>query len=226
MGHMIDFKRPDGSLCRGYLAEAGKGKPSVVVIQEWWGLNPQICSIADRFAAAGFNALAPDLYKGRIAQDADEASHMMDGLDFPGACDQDIHGAIRYLVALSDAKVGVTGYCMGGALTIGAAVRLPKTLPQLAAAVCYYGIPPKAFADPANIAIPFQAHFAKHDDWCTPVLVDGLEKSMTAAGHHPEIFRYDAHHAFCNQARPEVYDAEKAQQAWDRTLAFFSKHLA
>lgn len=228
MGKMIDFKRPDGSLCRGYLAEAGQGKPSVVVIQEWWGLNAQMCSIADRYAAAGFNALAPDLYQGRVTQDADEASHMMDGLDFPGACDQDIHGAIRHLVELSgaDTKVGVTGFCMGGALTIGAAVRLPTELPQLAAAVCFYGIPPKDFADPSKIAIPFQAHFAKHDDWCTPALVDATEKSMIAAGRHPEVFRYDAHHAFCNQMRPEVYDAEKARQAWDRTVAFFSKHLA
>lgn len=225
MGRMIEFARPDGSLCRGYLAEAGKDKPSVVVIQEWWGLNPHMCNIADRFAEAGFNALAPDLYQGRIAQDADEASHMMDGLDFPGATHQDIRGAVEHLSALSSGKVGVTGFCMGGALTIGAAVHLPAQLPQLAAAVCYYGIPPKSFADPADIAIPFQAHFAKLDDWCTPALVAELERSMRAAGHAPEVFHYDAHHAFFNQTRPEVYDAEASRQAWERTLAFFRKHL-
>lgn len=228
MGHLIDFQRPDGSPCRGYLAEAGKGRPGIAVIQEWWGLNPQICGIADRFAAAGFNALAPDLYAGRVAQDADEASHMMDGLDFPGACDQDILGALRHLAALGGpgTRVGATGFCMGGALAIGAAVRLPAHLPQLAAAVCYYGIPPKAFADPAAIDIPFMAHFDRHDDWCTPARVDALEHAMHAAGRQPEIFRYDAHHAFCNEARPEVYDAENARLAWDRTLAFLSAHLA
>ncbi len=83
MGHLLDFKRPDNTNCRGYLATAGQDRPGVVVIQEWWGLNDQICGVADRFARAGFNALAPDLYHGRITQDANEASHLMNGLDFP-----------------------------------------------------------------------------------------------------------------------------------------------
>src|SRR5574343_1368997 len=104
-GQMIEFKRPDGSNCAGYFAAAGKDKPSIVVIQEWWGLNSQIRSVAERFAAAGYNALAPDLYKGRVAQDADEASHMMNGLDFPGATFQDIRGAVSYLQAAGNGKV-------------------------------------------------------------------------------------------------------------------------
>ena len=217
---IIEFQRPDGSLCRGYLAEAGQGKPGIVVIQEWWGLNSQICSVADRFAAAGYNALAPDLYEGRIAQDADEASHMMNGLDFPGATHQDIRGAVAHLAAISP-TVGVMGFCMGGALTIGAAVHVPG----LAAAVCFYGIPPKEFADPAQIRIPFQGHFANQDDWCTPAAVDGLEAAMKSAGNPPEIHRYEAAHAFFNQLRPEVYDATASALAWDRTLAFLDRHL-
>ena len=216
----IEFQRPDGSLCRGYLAEAGKGKPGIVVIQEWWGLNSQICSVADRFAAAGYNALAPDLYEGRIAQDADEASHMMNGLDFPGATHQDIRGAVAHLAAISP-TVGVMGFCMGGAFTIGAAVHVP----DLAAAVCFYGIPPKEFADPAQIRIPFQGHFANQDDWCTPAAVDGLEAAMKSAGNPPEIHRYEAAHAFFNQLRPEVYDATASALAWERTLAFLDRHL-
>ena len=84
MGGMIDFKRPDGGTCKGYLAEAGKDKPGIVVIQEWWGLNDQIKGVAERFAKAGYNALAPDLYKGRVTQKPDEANHMMSGLDFVG----------------------------------------------------------------------------------------------------------------------------------------------
>ncbi len=97
MGGMIEFVRPDGGHCRGYLADAGKGRPAVIVIQEWWGLNEQICGIADRFAAAGITALAPDLFKGRVTQNPDEASHLMNGLDFPGATHQDIRGAAQYL---------------------------------------------------------------------------------------------------------------------------------
>ena len=169
MGHLIGFLRPDGATSRGYFADAGPGRPAVVVIQEWWGLNEQICAIADRYAAAGFTAIAPDLYKGRLASSRDEASHMMAGLDFADATRQDLRGAIS-LLAKTSGKIGVTGFCMGGALTIGAAVHLP----EVAAAVCYYGIPPKEFADPAQIRIPFQAHFASRDDWCTPDVVNAL----------------------------------------------------
>jgi carboxymethylenebutenolidase len=221
MGEMIEFARPDGSRCKGYLAAAGAGKPAVIVIQEWWGLNPQICRMADRFAAAGFNALAPDLYQGRVTQDPDEAGHLMNGLDFPGATYQDIRGAVLHL-AKSSSKVGVTGFCMGGALTIATAVHVP----EITAAVCFYGIPPADFADPAKIRVPFQAHFANQDDWCTPQAVDQLEKTMRSAGLSADIYRYDAQHAFCNEARPEVHDAACAKLALDRTVEFFRKTLA
>jgi carboxymethylenebutenolidase len=222
MGKMIEFKRPDGSACRGYLANAGQGAPGVVVIQEWWGLNEQICGIADRFAHAGFNALAPDLFQGRVTQKPDEASHLMNGLDFPGATHQDIRGAVEHLRGMGSGKIAAMGFCMGGALSIAAAVHVPK----LAAAVCFYGIPPKEFADPAAIRIPFQGHFASKDDWCTPAAVEALEAAMRAKGATPEIHRYDADHAFFNERRPEVHDATCARQAWDRTLAFLAKNLA
>lgn len=220
MGNMIDFARPDGSLCQGYFAKAGAGKPGVIVIQEWWGLNPQICGIADRYAAAGFNALAPDLYHGRVTQNPDEANHLMGGLDFSGATHQDIRGAAKYLLEES-LQVGVTGFCMGGALTIAAAVHVP----EVSAAVCFYGIPPKDFADPAKIRVPLMGHFANRDDWCSPQAVDQLVADMKVAGLNPEIFRYEADHAFCNEARPEVHHAEFARQAFERTLVFFRQHL-
>src|ERR1051326_7445074 len=82
MGSMIEFARPDGGKTKGYLASAGNGRPGIVVIQEWWGLNDQICGVADRFARAGYNALAPDLYKGRLTAVPDEANHLMSNLDF------------------------------------------------------------------------------------------------------------------------------------------------
>ena len=163
MGTMIEFARPDGAHTTGYLATAGQGRPGVVVIQEWWGLNDQICGVADRFARAGYNALAPDLYKGRLTTEPDEADHLMTGLDFADATHQDLRGAARHLQA-QGGKVAVMGYCMGGALTIAAAVHLP----EFAAGVCFYGIPPKALADPAKIRMPLQGHFANKDDWCTP----------------------------------------------------------
>lgn len=228
MGKLIEYARPDGGSCGAYLATpdplplAGK-RMAIVVIQEWWGLNDQICGVVDRFARAGFIALAPDLFAGRVAKDSDEASHLMNGLDFPGATHQDIRGAVDYLKTLAgDAgKVGVMGYCMGGALTIAAAVHVPK----VAAAVCLYGIPPAGFADPANIRIPFQGHFANQDAWCTPAAANTLEAAMQAAGQLPEIYRYDADHAFCNERRGEVYNADCANLAWDRMTAFFNRTL-
>ena len=175
MGSMIDFKRPDGSTCKGYLAEAGSGKPGIVVIQEWWGLNDQIKGVADRFAAAGYNALAPDLYKGRVTQKPDEANHMMSGLDFVGASDQDIAGAVKHLAGMGG-KVGVMGFCMGGALTIAAAARVPG----VACGVPFYGVPPGELADPAKIKIPMQGHFANQDDAAASPFTNAAESTVSA----------------------------------------------
>lgn len=223
MGQMIEFDRPDGGRTSGYLASAGAGAPGMILIQEWWGLKPHIKDIAERLASAGITTLAPDLYRGRIAADADEASHLMNGLDFGDATHQDLRGAFDHLRdQLGCAKVGVMGYCMGGALTVAASVHLP----ELDAAVCYYGIPPTEFADPAQIRVPFMGHFATRDDWCTPDKVSALEQRMTGAGQHPAIHRYDADHAFSNATRPEVYDADAAALAWQRTLDFLKQHLA
>src|SRR5262249_49207586 len=101
MGGMTEFARPDGGKTKGYLAMAGQGRPGIVVIQEWWGLNDQICGAADRFARAGYNALAPDLYKGRLTTEPDEANHLMTGLDFADATHQDLRGAAQHLQAQS-----------------------------------------------------------------------------------------------------------------------------
>ena len=219
MGAMIDFARPDGGRTKGYLAAAGQGRPGIVVIQEWWGLNDQICGVADRFARAGYNALAPDLYQGRVTTAPDEANHLMEGLDFAGATHQDLRGAAQHLRAQSG-RVAAIGFCMGGALTIAAAVHVP----EVAAAVCFYGIPPKDFADPARIRVPFQGHFANRDDWCTPAAVDALERALQAAGARAEIYRYDAAHAFANE-RSAAYDVGCANLAWDRMSAFLSADI-
>jgi carboxymethylenebutenolidase len=219
MGGMIEFSRPDGGRTKGYLASAGRGRPGIVVIQEWWGLNDQICGIADRFARAGYNALDPDLYKGRLTASPDEANHLMSGLDFRDATHQDLRGATQHLESDSG-KVAVMGFCMGGALTVAALAHIP----DLAAGVCFYGIPPKEFADPATIKTPFQGHFANQDDWCTPTAVNALEAAMKGGGQSPEIFRYDAAHAFFNE-RSAAYNVACADQAWERMAGFLEKRL-
>ena len=172
MGHLISFTRPDGGSTNGWLAKAGDDRPGIIVLQEWWGLNDQICGVADGFARHGYNALAPTSTRnrGRVTGDADEASHMMDGLDFPSATHQDIRGAACHLKSLSNGRVAVTGFCMDGALTIAAAVHVT----ECDVAVAFYGVPPKEFADASTIRILFQGHFANTDDWCTPKAVDSL----------------------------------------------------
>ena len=221
MGEMVTFQTPSGGKGSGYLARTKAAAPGVIVIQEWWGLNDQIKKTGDRFAAAGFNALVPDLYKGRVAQDPDEANHLMTGLDWVGATEQDIRGAVQYLKQAGSTKVAVLGYCMGGALTIIAAVKVP----EVDAGVCYYGIPPAEAADPKQIRVPFQAHFASQDDWCTPAAVNGLEATLKGAGIKADIYRYDAQHGFFNEQRPDVYHAASAKTAWERTHTFLKAHL-
>jgi len=223
MGEMIQVKRPDGKSCPGYLAtpKAGAAAPGFVVIQEWWGLNEQIKKTADRLADAGYRALVPDLYRGKVTTAEDEASHMMTNLNFPDAAGQDIRGSVQHLKQSSN-KVVVGGFCMGGALTLLAALRVP----EMDAAACFYGIPSVETAEFKKIKIPMILHFANQDGWCTPAKVNELEAALKQSKSEFELYRYDAQHAFMNEARPKVYDAASAKLAWDRTLKFLKKALA
>lgn len=223
MGTNITFKRPDGKDASGYLANAARGNaPGVVVIQEWWGLSENIKGLVDRFAVAGFDALAPDLYDGVVVpyHDADAAGKEMNSLNFIEATEQNVRGAVQYLKR-NGAKVGLTGFCMGGAVTIIGAAKIP----ELTAGVAFYGIPPEQAVKPADIKIPLQGHFANKDDWCTPAAVDAFEKAMRNVGHEFEAFRYDADHAFVNEERASVHDRQAAELAWGRATDFFKKHL-
>ncbi|HWV96817.1 MAG TPA: dienelactone hydrolase family protein [Xanthobacteraceae bacterium] len=223
MGSSITFKRPDGKEAKGYLANAARGNaPGVVVIQEWWGLSENIKALTDRFALAGFDALAPDLYNGVVVpyHDTEAANKEMGSLDFIDATTQTVRGAAQYL-ARNGAKVGLTGFCLGGAVTIIGAAKLP----ELSAAVAFYGIPPEQAAKPSDIRVPLQGHFANRDDWCTPQVVDAFEQGLKAAGKTAEFFRYDADHAFVNEQRAAVHDREAAELAWGRATDFFRKHL-
>ena len=120
MSQMIEFKRPDGQTAQGWLVEPAQpqGAPGLVLIQEWWGLNDQIKGVARAYAQAGYRVLVPDLYRGQSTVEAEEAEHLMNALDFADAASQDIRGAVLHLQASASAKLGVTGYCMGGALTL------------------------------------------------------------------------------------------------------------
>jgi len=223
----VTFKRPDGKDCSGYYVEpaGAKNAPGLVVIQEWWGVNDHIKSVADHYAKHGFRALVPDLYRGKVGLDAKEAEHLMGGLNFGDAATQDVRGAVQYLKQ-SSAKVGVTGYCMGGALTILAACFVPEA----DAAVAWYGFPPLDYVDASKIKAPLMGHFAIHDGFFKIEQVDELEAKLKAAGVTYTFYRYEAGHAFASDD-PIIHtvglkkNEAAATQAWTRTLEFLDQQL-
>ena len=229
MGKIVSYKRPDGQTVAGYLAEPAQGgaAPGIVVIQEWWGLNDQIKGVADKLAAAGYRALVPDLYRGKVALAANEAEHLMTNLNFGDAAGQDVRGAVQHLKASGSGKAGVTGFCMGGALTLLAAVNAPEA----DAAVAWYGFPPLEYIDASKINAPLMGHWATQDEFFPIGKVDELEKKLRAANVKFEFHRYDAKHAFANETAdskglpPLKHDPKAAEQAWKRTLDFFAKNL-
>ena len=229
MSKMVTFQRPDGQSVQGYLAEPAnaKGGPAVVVIQEWWGLNDQIRGVADRFAQAGYTALVPDLYRGKSTIEAEEAHHLMTALNFGDAASQDIRGAAQFLKR-SASKVGVTGFCMGGALTLLALTQSS----EVDAGVVWYGYPPLDFIDASRIKAPLLAHWATQDAAFPIATVDDLEKKLAAANVSFQSERYLAQHGFANETAVgprripiTQYDAAWSQIAWDRTFSFFGHHL-
>lgn len=222
MGEMIEFATP-GSATAGYLAvpEDQRG-PGLVVIQEWWGLVPHIKDVCERFAAEGFVALAPDLFHGQTTTEPDEANKKMMALDMPRAI-KEISGAVEHLRTRpeTDGKVGVLGFCMGGALTLATAANA-----TIDAAVPFYGLPGDGF-EPQKISCPVLGHWAETDDWATVEKGESLFKQLRDAGVDATLHVYPGtEHAFFNDSRPEVYKAEAADQAWRRTLVFLNRHLA
>jgi carboxymethylenebutenolidase len=224
---MITFKRPDGKDCSAFFVEpsAESRAPALVVIQEWWGLNDQIKGVANRLAQAGYRVLVPDLYRGKIGLDAKEAEHLMTDLNFGDAATQDIRGAVHYLEQ-SGSMVGVTGFCMGGALTILAAVHVPEA----DAFACWYGCPPLEYVDATKIKAPLLGHWALDDVYFPIQQVNALEEKLKKADVRYEFHRYKAKHAFANEtlhdpSHPIAYDAAAAETAWARTMTFLNEHL-
>ncbi len=223
-GQMVEYQS-NGGTAGGYLSvpETGAG-PGVVVIQEWWGLVPHIKDVADRFAAAGFVALAPDLYHGEVARSPDEAGKMMMALNIARA-EKDLRGAIQYLLnheATAGDTVGTVGFCMGGVLSLYAASKNE----QVGACVVFYGIHPKVEPDFERLRAPVLGLYAERDKSVPPEAVRALEGRMREHGKAIETHIYPGtDHAFFNDTRPEVYDAGAAADAWRRTLEFFRAHL-
>ena len=193
---------------------------AVILIQEWWGINDHIRDIAGRYAREGYLCVAPDLYRGRLAANADEASAMMHALKIDDGIETIQKSMDAAAKTYQISRFVITGYCMGGTFALRAACEMP----ELKAAAPFYGdIPETEVLQKLRVPTLFIA--GKRDAWINPEKVNGLKESA-AKYHLPvESVSYDADHAFFNDTRPQVYDAEAAADAWRRVLALFRTHL-
>lgn len=218
----------NGNEAHGYLAvpEAGSG-PGVVVIQEWWGLDDHLADVCDRLAREGFVALAPDLYGGRVAHDADEAGSFMTNLPVEQAA-KDLSGAVDFLIghdAVTSSTVGTVGFCMGGGFVLLLAVEAGD---KVSAAVPFYGVGPAVPNTYQGLTAAVQGHYAE-DDGFYPVEQARQQEAQIReeSGAEVEFFYYPAGHAFLNDHdKMGTYDANAAQQAWTRTVEFLKAKVS
>jgi carboxymethylenebutenolidase len=229
MGSLIDFAS-NGGTASGYLAlPEGRRGPGVIVIQEWWGLDSGIKTMADRLAAAGFVALAPDLYHGELAghTEMDKAGELMQAMPAARAA-RDMSGAVDYLAdhdATTNDGIGVVGFCMGGMLTFMLAALRPD---RIVAAVPFYGFPQgDNQPDYRDIDAAIQGHMAEHDDFFPPEAARSLEaelkaldKDVTFTVHPGSGHAFMAPHNALGTQDQELYD-----KIWPQVTEFLHTHL-
>jgi carboxymethylenebutenolidase len=193
---------------------------AVVLIQEWWGINDHIRDIARRYAKEGYLCLAPDLYRGKIARNPDEAAKLMHGLQVEDGMETIRHAMIAAKQVYQLDQFVITGYCMGGTFALRAACEIS----EMKAAAPFYGdIPEEEVLKELRVPTLFIA--GKRDAWINPEKVNGLKAAAAKYKLPLEVIGYDADHAFFNDTRPEVYNAEAAADAWRRVQKHFRKHL-
>jgi carboxymethylenebutenolidase len=225
MGEMIAFSHGSETF-EGYLSAPASGTgPGVIVLQEWWGLVGHIKDVANRFAAAGFTALAPDLYRGKSTTEPDEAATLMQALNI-AETESILREAIQTLLARPETggneKVGVIGFCMGGQLALFAA----GSNPQIRATVDFYGIHPAVHPDFAAFNGPLLGIFAEHDTMTDAQAVRALDEKLTTLGKPHTFITYPGtNHAFFNDQRPTVHNPEASQDAWEKTIQFLKAEL-
>ena len=230
MAQTVDF-RSNGSTASGYLVTPPSGRgPGVLVIQEWWGLDSGTKAMADTLGAAGFVALAPDLYHGELAahDEMDKASHLMQSLP-PDRAGRDMSGAIDYLLghsAVSSSKVGVVGFCMGGLLSFIIAANRPDAVK---AVVPFYGFPQgPAEPDWSKLEAAVSGHMAERDDYFQPAAARALESKLRAMGKDVTLTVHPGTgHAFMAPHNAlGTHDPALAATLWPRVIAFLNAKLA
>ncbi len=226
-GKMIEFQG-NGKTYQGYYSPAFNRGPGIIVLQEWWGLVDHIKELCDRFAAAGFTALAPDFYNGESTKSPDTAGKLLMSLKIDEA-EKVIQGAIDKLLQqyeCTSETVGVVGFCMGGQLSLYAAATNPD---RVSACVDFYGFPfhPDVAPPFEQMKAPVLAFFGEDDkQYADSNVIESLREQLQQAGVELEVVMYeDAEHAFFNDTRKEVYNEEASEDAWKRMLIFFRNHV-
>lgn len=209
----------------GYLARpaGGGAAPGVIVIQEWWGVDDHIKDVTGRFAAEGFVALAPDLYRGQVTNEPDRAEKLMMTLEMPRAANELVH-AVRWLRAqpfVSRGGMGAIGFCMGGGLVTA----LASNAPDIAAAAPFYGANPEPIDQVRGIRARMLCVYAEDDDWVNAEVRARLQAKLREYGKQAEFIVYPGtHHAFFNDTG-DAFNREARDDAWRRVLALFKQEL-
>lgn len=218
------FESAEGT-AHGYLALPASGSgPGIIVIQEWWGLTDHIRDIADRLAAEGFVALAPDLFGGRITHDGAEAAEMMSKLPAEEGA-RLLAGAVDHLLGMDEVTgtaVGAIGFCMGGGFVLALAAQQGS---KISAAVPFYGVGAAVPSNYAGVRAAIQGHYGNEDGFY-PVAKAHEQEALIRAESGAEVtfYYYDAPHAFHNDENPAGnYREDCARQAWDRAVAFLKE---
>jgi carboxymethylenebutenolidase len=218
---IMNFETANGATTAVVARPDIEAESAVVLIHEWWGINDHVRDIALRYAKEGYLCVAPDLFRGKVARNTDEASQLMNDLAVPDGLDT-IDCAIteiRHSYAVD--QIAITGYCMGGTFALRAACEMG----ELAAAAPFYGdIPEEEVL--AKLSVPTLFIAGARDGWINPEKVNGLKEVAAKHNLPVEVVSYDADHAFFNDTRPEVYDPKSAADAWRRVLAHFQRHLS
>lgn len=201
-------------------SEVAPSTMGLVLLHEWFGLNEGMVAMGEKFAAEGFSVLVPDLYDGETATDGVRAAQLMNRMTTTRSMEI-IAACVASLAARTGGKVGVTGFCLGGAMALAAST----SGDGIAAVAPFYGLPQRSYLDASKVTCPIQAHFAAQDDWRADV-IEAFAGEVKAAGKRLDLHVYEAGHAFMREGDEATYNAPAAAEAWTRVIDFLRTELA
>ena len=216
----LSFSTAGGDTTAYVAMPDGDTNKAVVVIQEWWGLNDHIKDIANRYAGEGFISIAPDLYRGKVATNPEEAGKMMHALQIEDGLDTISNAVAKARDNYNLSHFGITGYCMGGTYALRAACELEG----FSAAAPFYGDVPEESVL-SKLKVPTVFISGTKDQWINPEKVASMEDVVERYELPLQSVKYEADHAFFNNTRPEVYDETAARDAWALVVGFFNDKL-